>query len=52
MRPRPPDHVVPSSRVTVFTVACVALVTAAVVSLRIDERPRVVPRLSPVAGGR
>lgn len=35
-----------------FTVACVALVTAAVVSLRIDERARVVPRLSPVAGGR
>jgi len=35
-----------------FTVACVSLVGAALLSLRIDERPRVVPRLSPVAGGR
>lgn len=35
-----------------FTVACLQLVGAALLSLRIDERSRAVPRLSPLAGGR
>jgi MFS family permease len=35
-----------------FTVGCLTLVGAALLSLRIDEPPRAVPELSPVAGGR
>jgi predicted MFS family arabinose efflux permease len=35
-----------------FALACVNLVAAALLSLRIDERRYLVPRLSPVAGGR
>lgn len=35
-----------------FIVACANLAGAALLSLRIDERPCAVPRLSPVAGGR
>jgi MFS family permease len=37
---------------TAFAAACTILVIASIVSLTIDERPRTVPRLSPVAGGR
>ena len=35
-----------------FGVACAILLLASVVSLTIDERPRAIPVLTPVAGGR
>jgi MFS family permease len=35
-----------------FAVACAILVTASILSLTIDERPRTVSRLSPVAAGK
>jgi predicted MFS family arabinose efflux permease len=35
-----------------FGVACTILLIGSVVSLTIDERPRRIPSLAPVAGGR